>query len=292
MYYRTTPYRIFNAINTLVMVLIALLCVVPMIHVLAVSLSGRTAADANLVNLWPKDFTLEAYKKAIDNSNFLRSVVVSVERTVLGTLLTLAVTFLAAYPLSKEDSVFRSRRFYSWAFLFTLIFNGGLVPFYIVILRIGLMNTFWVLVLPTAVNVYLIILLMNFFRGVPKELEEAALIDGASHFRTLISIYLPLSLPAIATIALFSMVSQWNSWFDGLLYINDAKNYPLSTFLQTVIIQQDFSKMNIDPTELALISQKTVKSAEIFIGALPILMVYPFLQRYFVKGLVLGSIKE
>ena len=161
-----------------------------------------------------------------------------------------------------------------------------------VIQKIGLMDNFWVLVLPGAVNVFLTILMLNFFRGVPKELEEAALIDGAGHFRTLFSIYLPVSLPAIATLALFSMVFHWNSWFDGLLYIGDPKKYPLATFLQTVIIQRDMSSMSINPADLALISQKTVKSAQIFIGALPILIVYPFLQKFFVKGLVMGSVKE
>ncbi len=292
MYYKTASFRIFNVWNVTALIVISLLCVIPLIHVLAVSLSAKAAADANMVGLWPVGLTLEAYKKTIDNVNFLHSIWVAVKRTALGTALTLALTFLAAYPLSKEESAFKGRKIYAWLFVFTMIFNGGLVPFYIVIQKLGLMNTFWVLILPGAVNAWLTILLLNFFRGVPKELEEAALIDGAGHFRTMIRIYLPVSLPAIATLALFSMVFQWNSWFDGLLYLNDARQYPLATFLQTVIVQQDYSKMNVDPKQLELISQKTVRSAQIFIGALPILLVYPFLQKYFVKGLVLGSVKE
>ncbi|MNM63073.1 L-arabinose transport system permease protein AraQ [compost metagenome] len=154
------------------------------------------------------------------------------------------------------------------------------------------MDSFWVLVLPGAVNVYLTILLMNFFRGIPKELEEAAFIDGAGHFRTLFSIFLPVSLPSIATLALFSVVFHWNSWFDGLLYMNNSKSFPLATFLQTVIVQKDMSSMSINPKEFELLSQKTVNAAQIFIGALPVLLVYPFLQKYFVKGLVMGSVKE
>lgn len=223
---------------------------------------------------------------------FLHSIWVSVKRTVLGTALTLLLAFLAAYPLSKEASVFRARNVYSWVFVFTMIFSGGLVPFYIVIQKLHLINSFWVLVLPGAVNVYLTILLLNFFRGIPKELEEAAFIDGAGHFRTLFSIFLPVSLPSIATLALFSMVFHWNSWFDGLLYLNNAKQFPLATFLQTVIVQKDMSTMSIDPKEVALLSQKTVNAAQIFIGAVPVLLVYPFLQKYFVKGLVMGSVKE
>lgn len=292
MYYKSLSYRVFNWFNMILMLVISLICIFPLIHILAVSFSAKAAADGNLVALWPIDFTFEAYKKTTNNPVFLGSIWNSVMRTVIGTSLTLFLAFLAAYPLSKEDSVFRGRSVYSWIFVFTMIFNGGLVPFYIVIQKIGLMDNFWVLVLPGAVNVWLTILLLNFFRGVPKALEEAALIDGAGHFRTMVSIYLPLSLPAIATLALFSMVFHWNSWFDGLLYIHNAKDYPLATFLQTVIIQRDMSSMSFSPKDLELISQKTVKAAQIFIGALPILLVYPFLQKYFVKGLILGSVKE
>lgn len=292
MYHKTLTYRMFSLINNASMLVVALLCVVPLLHVLAVSLSAKSAADGNLVLLWPVDFTLESYKKTISNPIFLSSIWVSVKRTVIGTGITLLLAFMAAYPLSKEDSVFKGRTVYAWLFVFTMIFNGGLVPFYMVIQKIGLMDSFWVLVLPGAVNVWLTILLLNFFRGVPRELEEAALIDGAGHVRTMVSIYLPVSLPAIATLALFSMVFHWNSWFDGLLYIHKPQDYPLATFLQTVIVQRDLSTMSISPTELALISQKTVISAQIFIGALPILLVYPFLQKFFVKGLVLGSVKE
>ncbi|GAB2670190.1 carbohydrate ABC transporter permease [Paenibacillus thermoaerophilus] len=291
MYHKTVPYRIFTAFNTVGLLMLSLLCVIPLVHVLAVSFSAKSAADANLVVLWPVDFTLEAYKKTIDNPVFLHSIWVSVLRTVTGTALTLLLAVTAAYPLSKETSVFRGRNVYAWIFVFTMIFNGGLVPFYIVIQKLGLVNTFWVLIIPGAVNVWLTILLLNFFRGIPKELEEAALIDGAGHFRTLFHIYLPVSLPALATLTLFSMVFHWNSWFDGLLYLSNSRDYPLATFLQTVIIQRDMSSMSFDPKEMELISQKTVKAAQIFIGALPVLIVYPFLQKFFVKGLVLGSVK-
>ena len=173
-----------------------------------------------------------------------------------------------------------------------MVFNGGLVPFYMMIQNLNLMGSFWALVLPGAVNIYLTILMMNFFRGIPKELEEAAMIDGAGHFRVLFTIFLPVSKPAIATLSLFSIVFHWNSWFDGLLYTEGVHQYPLATFLQTVIISRDMSSMSLDPVSLALISQKTVSAAQIFIGALPVLIIYPFLQKFFVKGLVVGSVKE
>ncbi|WP_379129019.1 carbohydrate ABC transporter permease [Paenibacillus sp. sgz500958] len=292
MYYKTRGYRIFNVFNTIFLIALAIMCIIPLVHVLAVSFSAKSAADANLVGLWPKQFSLEAYKKTIDNPVFLHSIWISVKRTVIGTALTLLITFLAAYPLSKETSGFKGRNVYSWLFVFSMVFNGGLIPFYIVIQKLHLMDSFWVLVLPGAVNTFLVILMLNFFRGIPKELEEAALIDGAGHFRTLFSIYLPISLPSIATIALFSMVFHWNSWFDGLLYMNNSKQFPLATFLQTVIIQRDMSSMSVNPKEMELLSQTTVRAAQIFIGAAPILLVYPFLQKYFVKGMTLGSVKE
>jgi putative aldouronate transport system permease protein len=291
MYHKSPSYRVFNVINISFLILIAIMCIVPMIHVLAVSFSNKAAADANLVSLWPVGFSLEAYKKTMNNPIFLNSLWISLLRTVIGTGITLLITFLAAYPLSKENSEFKGRTVYSWIFVFSMIFNGGLVPFYMVIQKIGLMDSFWVLVLPGAVNTFLVILMLNFFRGIPKELEEAALIDGANHFRTLFSIFLPISMPSIATIALFSMVFHWNSWFDGLLYMNNAKDYPLATFMQTVIIKRDMSTMAMNPQEVATISQTTVRAAQIFIGSAPILIVYPFLQRFFVKGMTLGSVK-
>lgn len=292
MYHKTVPYRIFNIANSVLLIALGLLCVLPLIHVLAVSFSAKSAADANLVNLWPVDFTTVAYEKTMGNPVFLNSVWIAVKRTAIGTVATLALACLASYALSKENRAFKGRNIYAWIFVFTMIFNGGLVPFYMVIQNLGLMNNFWVLILPGAVNVWLTILLLNFFRGVPKELEEAALIDGAGHFRTLWSVYLPVSLPALATLGLFSMVFHWNSWFDGLLYLNNKEDYPLATFLQTVIVSRDMSSMSFNPKELELLSQKTVNAAQIFLGALPVLIVYPFLQKFFVKGLVLGSVKE
>ncbi|MFD2614808.1 carbohydrate ABC transporter permease [Paenibacillus gansuensis] len=292
MYHKTLPYRIFSVFNYLFLGGLALLCILPLIHVLAVSLSGKAAASANLVSLWPVNFTFEAYAKTLGNDNFINALWISVKRTVLGTALGMVVIFLAAYPLSKDESVFRGRSMYSWYFVFTMLFAGGMVPSYILIQKLGLMNSLWALILPGLVNVWNMILMLNFFRNVPKELEEAALIDGATHFRTLFMIYLPISMPAIATLSLFTMVGHWNDWFSGMLYMTDYQNYPLATFLQTIIVQQDFSKVNVDPSDLENIAQRTVKAAQIFIGALPVLLVYPFLQKYFVKGMVLGAVKE
>ncbi|MCM3700866.1 carbohydrate ABC transporter permease [Paenibacillus macerans] len=292
MYHKTLSYRVFNVFNHVFLALLSLLCTIPLIHVLAVSFSGKAAASANKVGLWPVDFTLDAYEKTLGNENFIQAFIISVERVVLGTSLSMLVIFLAAYALSKDEKVFRGRNLYSWFFVFTMLFSGGMVPMYILMQKIHLMNTIWALIIPGLVNVWNMILLLNFFRGVPKELEEASLIDGAGHLTTLFRIFLPLSMPAIATLSLFTLVGQWNDWFSGLLYISDYKKYPLATFLQTILVQQDMSKMNVDPKLLENISQRTVKAAQIFIGAVPVLLIYPFLQKYFVKGIVLGAVKE
>jgi len=293
LHFISLPYRIFSILNLTFIGFLGLLCIAPLIHILAVSFSGAAPASANLVKLWPVDFTFEAYAQTLGNDNFLRALWNGVVRTVSGTVISMFLMVLAAYALSKENSDFRGRTFYMWYFVFTMLLHAGLVPTYIVIQKLGLINSIWALILPHAINVFNMILLMNFFKvGVPKALEEASYMDGAGHFRTVFSIYLPISLPAIATISLFTMVWHWNSWFDGLIYMTEMKKYPLSTFLQTVIVQQDMSQLNLDPADLEILSNRTVKASQIFIGALPILLVYPFLQRYFVKGIVMGSVKE
>jgi putative aldouronate transport system permease protein len=249
-------------------------------------------ANANLVGFWPMGFTTDAYEKTFGNSNFLNSLWISVERTVLSTVIGMIIVLLTAYPLSKDDQNFKGRTMYIWIFVFTILFSGGLIPSYILIQKIGLMDSIWALILPGAVSVYNIILMLNFFRGLPKELEEAAHLDGAGQLKTLVLVFIPLSMPSIATLSLFTMVYQWNSWFDGMIYMRDIKDYPLASLLQTIIVQQDFSKINVDAKQLENISNRTVRAAQIFIGALPILLVYPFLQRFFVKGMVIGAVKE
>ncbi|MGO4693285.1 carbohydrate ABC transporter permease [Paenibacillus sp. 2TAB26] len=292
MYHKTTGYKAFSVFNYILLAVICISCIIPLVHILAVSLSASSPANANLVKLWPIGFNFEAYSKTLNNDNFHNALFVGFKRTALGTLVGMTLMILAGYALSKDGRTFKSRSVYTWYFLFTMLFSGGIVPSYMLIRNLDLMNSIWALVLPGAINVFNMVLLMNFFRAVPKELEEASLMDGAGQFRTLWSIFLPISMPALATISLFTMVTHWNSWFDGLLYITDYRKYPLATFLQTIIVQQDFNKINPDVNELKHISQRTVKSAQIFIGTLPILLVYPFLQRYFVKGIIMGAVKE
>jgi len=292
LYYKTTGYQIFSIVNYTFLAILSLLCILPIIHILAVSFSSMAPASSNLVGFWPIGFTTDAYEKTFGNSNFLNSLLVSANRTILATIIGMIIVLVTAFPLSKEDANFKGRSIYTWFLVFTILFSGGLIPSYILVQKLGLMDSLWALILPGALSVWNVILMMNFYRGLPKELEEAAYLDGAGQFKTLLLVYIPLSLPAIATLSLFTMVYHWNSWFDGMIYMSDIKNYPLASLLQTIIVQQDFSKINVDASMLENISQRTVRAAQIFIGALPILLVYPFLQRFFVKGLVIGAVKE
>jgi putative aldouronate transport system permease protein len=287
-------YRLFQILNYVFLIVLSLLCVLPLVHVFALSLSASTAALAGNVMFWPVGFTVDSYKFVLAKPEFVSSLWVSVQRVLLGVTINMMLTILLAYPLSKEVRVFPWRTFYAWFIVFTMLFHGGLIPLYMTVKATGIMNTLWALVLPNAVPVFNVVLLLNFFRGLPKELEEAAFIDGAGHLTALIRIYLPLATPALATITLFSAVNHWNAWFDGMIFMNSPGNFPLQTYLRALVIQLDFTQLNSDEMmrELQNISEQTTRSAQIFLGALPILIVYPFLQRYFTQGIVLGSVKE
>ena len=289
MTYTSWSRKVFVAFILTFLFLMALLCVLPLINLFAISLSGKAAANSGLVTFWPIDFTTLAYEKTLQNSNFIRSFVISIARTAIGTLFSMFVITTAGYALSKE---FRGRTILMWFFVFTMLFGGGLIPSYILNTSLGLKNNFLVYIIPGAFSCYNMILIMNFFRSIPKALEEAALIDGASFFTIPWKIFMPLSKAGLATVALFIMVGTWNEWFTGILYMSDTKNYPLASFLQVIVVQGNQQDLALDPTSAATMSERTIKAAQVFIGALPILLVYPFLQKYFVKGIVMGAVKE
>ena len=284
--------RLFVVCNYLFIGILALSCLIPLIHIFAISLSSSAAATGGLVLLWPVNFTLESYAYVARRAAFWHSMLVSVERVIVGVGINMVFCVVCAYPLSKEKAQFRFRTVYAWYFFLTMLVSGGLIPLYMVIRQTGLMGTFWALVIPGAVPVYNIILLLNFFRQTPKELEEAAIIDGASQWRIMWQIYVPTSTAALATVALLSTVYHWNEWFNGILYMSSPDQYPLQSYLRTIVIDMKLTNMGANDWQaLALVSDKTVKCAQIFLASLPILVVYPFLQRYFVKGMVLGSVK-
>ncbi|NMM54889.1 carbohydrate ABC transporter permease [Paenibacillus aquistagni] len=293
MHIKPSPSRVvFNIINGILLTIVTLLGVIPFIHLLAVSLSSNSAAVAGQVSLWPVEFTWDAYIYLSQKVEFFRSLWVSVQRVFIGTILSMLLVILTAYPLSRETTVFKQRTAYVWFFVITMFFGGGLIPTYMVIRGTGLLDTIWALVIPGALNVWNMVMLLNFFRNTPKDLDEAALMDGAGHLSLLFRIYLPISLPAIATILLFTIIGHWNAWFDGILYMNSPDNYPLQTYLSTLISTSNRESISVDElASMASYGEKTLRTAQIFMGALPIMAVYPFLQQYFVKGITVGSVK-
>ncbi|WP_308636501.1 carbohydrate ABC transporter permease [Paenibacillus silvisoli] len=290
---RSIPNKIADYVLLTLLALAAMLCIAPIINNVAISFSDKAAAAAGNVYFWPVKFSWASYTTIIQDSQFMKSFLISLERVALGGAINFLLTVLMAYPLSKEKRDFGQRNAFMWIVVFTMLFSGGLIPWYIVIYNLHIMNTIWALVLPGAVPVFNVILLVNFFRSVPRELEEAGVMDGANPWYVLLKIYLPISVPALATVTLFTLVAHWNAFFDGMILINDPSKYPLQTYIQQMVVQtSNFSLLSPDDVQrVNAISNKTMNAAKIVVSMVPILVVYPFMQRYFVHGIVLGSVK-
>ena len=276
----------------LTVIFMTMCCLFPLLNMVAISFSDKAAASANMVGLVPVDFTTSAYKTLLGESKFWVSFWISIKRVFLGTIINMILTILLAYPLSKSKREFKGHDVYMYILIFAMLFSGGMIPIYLTIKSYGLLNSIWALILPGAVPVFNVILLMNFFKGVPKSLEEAAAIDGASKLTILLKIYLPISMPALATIILFCIVNHWNDFFSGLVYMNKTSMYPLQTYIQQLSV--DMSQIT-DPEQLkrfAQVSNKTLDAAKIVVSTIPLLIIYPFLQKYFVSGIVIGAVKE
>jgi putative aldouronate transport system permease protein len=286
--------RIVDIVLYIILAIVAFSSILPLINTVAISLSNSSKASAGIVTFYPIGFNLESYKNLLGERNFFNAFYISVKRVVLSTSLVFIVTILAAYPLSKEKSEFKARNIYMWLFIFTMMFGAGIVPWYLTIRGLGLTGKIWALVLPGAVSQYLIILVINYFRSIPKELDECASIDGATPCRKLFQIYVPLAIPILATITLFTIVWNWNAFYDGLILMNRTEQYPLQTYIQQLVV-------TINPAQITdmesirrmmAVSNRTLNAAKLVITMLPILIIYPFLQRYFITGIMLGSVKE
>ena len=278
----------------LILTALTLMCLLPILHTVAISFSDQAKATAGEVMFWPNGFSLNSYAKLLQEGSFLEAFWVSIQRVFLAIAISVSITILSAYALSKSPQVFRGRNIYLWVLVFTMLFNAGTIPWYMAIRTAGLLDTIWALVLPCAVSAYNIILMMNFFKGIPSALEEAALVDGAGPWRTLFQIYIPLSKPSIATITLFTVVYHWNNFYDGLVLMSKPNHYPLQTYIYQLTVTVDVRTItNIDTLkELLKVSGLTLNASKLVVSMVPILLVYPFLQRYFVTGLTLGSVKE
>lgn len=294
----STSRKIFVIFNYTFLAILALICIFPFIHLLALSFSSDEFTSKGLVSVYPMGFTLDAYMILATKPEFFKAFGISVARTILGTSLALLVIILTAYPLSKSNKVLKGRTAIAWIFVFTMFFGGTLASQYVLYRMLGLLDNFLVYILPGACDVWFVLMLMNFFRGIPKEIEEAALIDGCNHFQILFRIFVPISLPVIVTIVLFTAVGHWNSWFDGIFFMNDNSMYPLQSYLYFMLESSDPSKLaqngTLTPDQLEALKNlgnKNLQAAQIFLGMLPITLVYPFLQKFFIKGITIGSVK-
>ncbi|SDD63950.1 putative aldouronate transport system permease protein [Paenibacillus sp. UNCCL117] len=283
--------KIFYGVNYVVLSLAALTCILPLFHIVSLSLSSSEAITLGQVGLWPIEFSLEAYSKLISGTDVLGAFKNSVVITVVGTVLNMLFTILTAYPLSR--SYFYGRRFFTLAIVFTMLFTAGLIPNYLLIKQLGLLNSYFSLWLPALISAYNLLILRTFFENVPAEIEEAARMDGCGEWRIIFQIVMPLSLPVIATVSLFYGVNHWNAFFNVLIYINDPAKANLSVLVQNMIRSQSLmaEMAMLDPDAFRSLTPESIKSAGIIVMVLPMLIVYPFLQKYFVKGVLIGSVK-
>ncbi|MGM0877879.1 MAG: carbohydrate ABC transporter permease [Bacillota bacterium] len=288
--------RIGRVVIYTIVISLGLICLLPLWNIVAISFSSSEAVTANAVGLMPVNFTIETYKMIMEDSQFWRSFSISIQRVILSLIINIILIVLMAYPLSKSKRHFRGRNIYMNLLIFSMLFNGGLIPTYLVVKNLNLLNTIWSLVLPGAVQVFSIILIMNFFISVPKSLEEAAIMDGANPLQVLIKVYIPISLPALATVALFSIVGNWNDFFSGLIYMTKVSNYPLMTYIQSLSVNIEEllkSGANVSSLENTMqVSNRNLNAAKIVVSIIPLLIIYPLLQKYFITGIVVGSVKE
>ena len=289
---RSTGERMVDWLITAFLLMAGISTLLPLANTLAISLSEKSAVSGGMVGLWPVGFNLNSYSYILRDDKFWQAFGVSVLRVIVGGALNFVLTVLTAFPLSRTVKAFPARNFFMWLFVFGMILNVGIVPWYLTISGYGLIDTLWALVLPGAIPIFNVIILMNFFRNIPKELDEAARIDGANPWQLLWSVYLPTSIPALATITLFSIVGHWNSFFDGLILMNNPDNYPLQTYIQQLVIADRPALHGGQAQMLAQLSNNTLNAAKLFVAMIPILLIYPFLQRYFLRGIMLGAVKE
>ena len=284
-----TPAQI---VLTIVIIIFSLTCLLPFVNVAAVSLSSKSAILRGNVSFWPVEFETTAYQAIFSDRSMTRSLVFTVIITVVYTLLSMLMTILMAYPLTKKR--LRGRNFFSFLALFTMYFSGGIIPHYLNIKELGLMDSPWALILPGMLSTYNMIILKSFFQTLPNELEEAAIIDGANDFQVLLKVYLPLSMASLATLTLFYAVGKWNSFQDALYYIQTKAYQPLQLKLYHIIKGSqavDVAALEGGASTVATSVSESIEPASIIFATLPILVVYPFVQRYFVAGVTIGAVK-
>jgi putative aldouronate transport system permease protein len=269
--------------------ILSLLCMAPLLNIIAMSLSSSTAIETGKVFLWPVGINFDSYVVLIQGTRIMQSLLNSVYLTVVGVLLCMVFTIGTAYPLSK--GYFIGRRFFSLIFVFSMLFSGGLIPTYMVIKSLGLLDSYYAIWLPSLISTFNVLVMKSYFENISKEIEEAARMDGCGEFTLIIKIMLPLSLPMIATLSLFYGVGFWNAFMSVLIYINSSEKYTLTVLVQQMIQSQSLLQEQMQMDAMQQRVPESIKSAAVIVLVLPMLAVYPFMQKYFVKGVMLGSIK-
>ncbi|MGI5894816.1 MAG: carbohydrate ABC transporter permease [Candidatus Merdivicinus sp.] len=288
---RTTGDIVFDVLNYTFMIVLCLTTIYPFWNLFTQSIASINVPTTELY-LFPPETTFENYRRVLENDDIIRGFAVTIFRTVVGTVLTLLVTLMAAYVLSKR--YYPNRNLWTSLIVFTMFFNGGMIPTYLVVKGVGLLNSIWALILPGLASAYNIVIARNYFMSLPESLEESARIDGANDIRILFSIIMPLSKPIIATLALWVAVDNWNAWFDCLLYITNSDIQVLQLVMRRIVLEGSAEYVNISTVEVSsnqAIMPESIKAATIMVTTIPILIVYPFIQKYFVKGVMVGSLK-
>lgn len=280
--------KILDIVLIVSITIASLLCLAPMLHIFALSLSGNSAIMAGKVTLIPLEIDFTAYKAVFGNAQMIRSLGFTIGMVSLYTVIAMSFTIMAAYPLTKKH--LKGRDFFLFVIVVTMFFSGGMIPEYLNIKNLNLLDSIWAMVLPGAINAFYLLIVKTFFSSIPAELEESARIDGASQFRILTSIILPLSLPVLATISLFYAVGRWNGFMDALLYITNSNLYPLQLRLYEMVMNSQVNSM-LEGMGTTVPVPESLKAASIMFATIPILLVYPWLQRYFVSGMMIGAVK-
>ena len=283
-------YKAFKVFNTVILLLIVFITLFPFVNIVAQSFSAESYINSGQVSLWPKGFNVETYKIIMADNIFWINYKNTVVYTVVGTIISLILSTMIAYPLSKTK--LKGRRFLTLFFVFTMFFNGGLIPNYVLVTSLGFGNTIWAIVIPNAISVFNMLIMRTFFSNIPDELEEAAIMDGSSTFGVLFRIVLPLSKPILATMMLFYAVAHWNSWFPAFIYFSEKELFPVSIYLRNLIKGAE-ATLGTGATSQDNLTQiaSNIKAVTMVLTVLPILLVYPYIQKYFVSGVMLGSVK-
>ncbi|HEY5560271.1 MAG TPA: carbohydrate ABC transporter permease [Clostridiaceae bacterium] len=278
-------------LNYIFLFLVGIITLYPFWYVIIASVSGDTLAAQDHYFLYPAKFTLQAFKMVFSTKSIMNAYGNTLFITIIGTALSLSVTALTAYPLSRKR--LRGGAIITFVIYFTMLFNGGLIPNYLLIKNLHLLDSLWALILTRVVSVYNLLLLISFFRAIPSSLEEAASIEGANDFDILFKVIVPLSMPIFATLTLFYGIAYWNQWFDALIYLTKSTKYPLQLILREIVQQADLTYVSGGASDLTMsdITMQSVRMATIVVAILPIMCIYPFLQKYFVKGVMIGAIK-